>query len=265
MQQEILARLGSFVAALAVLGWLEAARPRRPRVASKARRWTANLGIVAVDTLAVRLLVPLLPVALAALCQEKGLGLLPLLGLTGVGGLVLTLLVLDLAIYYQHRAFHHFRLLWRLHRMHHADLDLDVTSALRFHPGEILLSVVYKLALVALLGPAPLAVLIFEVGLNVCAMFNHANVALPLALDRAVRLALVTPDMHRVHHSTDMREANTNFGFNFPWWDRLLGTYKAQPDKGHENMVIGLNIFREPKFMDLWWMLAQPFLSGRNS
>ncbi len=260
MDGEIGIRVGSFVLALAVLGWAEARWPRRARVAGKPRRWAGNLSMVLLDSLAARLLVPVLPVALAAGLAGRGWGLLPALGLAGPAWDVAAVLALDLAIYWQHRAFHAFRPLWRLHRMHHADLDLDVTTALRFHPGEILLSMGWKLALVALFGPSPLAVLLFEVQLNVCAMFNHANLGLPLALDRGLRLVLVTPDMHRVHHSTDLREANTNFGFSLPWWDRMFGTYKAQPDRGHQAMSIGLNIFRDPKYMDVWWMLAQPFL-----
>jgi sterol desaturase/sphingolipid hydroxylase (fatty acid hydroxylase superfamily) len=171
-----------------------------------------------------------------------------------------SLLALDLLIYGQHVAFHRLRPLWRIHRMHHADLDIDASTGVRFHPVEIFMSALLKLAAVAALGPPAVAVLAFEIVLNGLALFNHANVRIPLQLDRALRLVIVTPDMHRVHHSTDMREANTNYGFNLAVWDRLFRTYKAQPDLGHTGMHIGLNIFRGAEFARLGRMLTIPFL-----
>jgi sterol desaturase/sphingolipid hydroxylase (fatty acid hydroxylase superfamily) len=174
-------------------------------------------------------------------------------------------IVLDLVIYLQHVLFHAVPALWRLHRMHHADLDFDVTTGARFHPIEIVLSMVIKLAAVVSLGAPAIAVLVFEVLLNATAMFNHGNIRLPLGFDRVLRLLVVTPDMHRVHHSTVTSETNSNFGFNLPWWDRLLGTYRAQPVAGHEDMTIGIALFREPQDLRLDRMLVQPFRAGPGS
>jgi sterol desaturase/sphingolipid hydroxylase (fatty acid hydroxylase superfamily) len=218
-----------------------------------------NLGVVAVAAALARLIFLVAPMALAALLRDKGLGLLPLTGLPPVLECVAAFLALDLAMYAQHRVFHAWRPLWRLHRMHHADTFFDFSTGVRFHPLEMLISMAFKLALVALLAPPPLAVLAFEIVLNSAAMFNHANLFLPLALDRVLRRVLVTPDMHRVHHSTDGREMNRNFGFNLPWWDRLFKTYQDQPAGGHETMPLGLHIFREARYRSLFRMLAMPF------
>jgi sterol desaturase/sphingolipid hydroxylase (fatty acid hydroxylase superfamily) len=198
-------------------------------------------------------------VGLALLGEARGWGLLNTLALPDWLSLALAVLLLDLVIYLQHVMFHAVPALWRLHRMHHADLDLDVTTGARFHPIEILLSMGLKLAAVAALGAPALAVLVFEVLLNATAMFNHANLKIPVALDRVLRWVIVTPDMHRVHHSVVPRETNSNFGFNLPWWDRLLGTYRAQPAAGHEAMTIGLEAFRAPRDLRLDRMLVQPF------
>ena len=200
---------------------------------------------MAFNTVVVRLLVPLAPVALALLAAERGWGLLNLVALPFWFEVALSVIVLDFVIYLQHVMFHAVPALWRLHRMHHADLDFDVTTGSRFHPVEILLSVLLKMAAVVVIGPPAAAVLIFEVLLNGTSMFNHGNVRLPVSLDRVLRWFVVTPDMHRVHHSDIPAETNSNFGFNLPWWDRLFGTYRAQPALGHENMTIGLDTFRE--------------------
>lgn len=261
MSQESIIRLISFLGVLTLMMALEALFPRRPRSFSRFRRWPSNLGIVILDTLVVRLIfATILPVTLAAWCEQHGFGLLQILGLPTWGQIALGVILLDLAIYGQHVAFHLWRPLWMLHRMHHADLDFDCTTALRFHPLEILISVVWKLALVLALGVPAAGVVLFEVLLNACALFNHSNLYLPLRLDSIVRLAMVTPDMHRVHHSTDMNEANSNYGFNFPWWDRIFGTYISQPAQGHETMPIGLSILRNPKYLNLHWLLAVPFI-----
>ncbi len=256
-------RLSAFLGALVILAVAERVFPRRARRANWLVRWPSNLGIVVVSQFLVRLLMPLVPVALAALARERGWGLFNVVDLPGWLAFLAAVLLQDMAIYWQHVAFHRVRQLWLFHRMHHTDLDIDVTTALRFHPVEILASVVWKLVVVLALGPSPAAVLVFEILLNGCAMFNHANLALPLGLDRYLRLLVVTPDMHRVHHSTDMREANSNYGFNFPWWDRLFRTYIPQPKAGHTEMPIGLNIFRDPKYLWLHWLLAIPFVKGR--
>jgi sterol desaturase/sphingolipid hydroxylase (fatty acid hydroxylase superfamily) len=195
---------------------------------------------------------------MAFLAESKGWGLFNILPLPAWLAIPPAVLLLDLTIYGQHVAFHAVPLLWRLHRTHHADLEFDVTTGLRFHPGEILLSMAIKLAAVAVLGAPPLAVLIFEILLNATSLFNHGNVRLPLGLDRLLRLIVVTPDMHRVHHSIDRPETNSNFGFNLPWWDRLFGTYRAQPALGHERMTIGIDKFRDPRELRLDRMLWQP-------
>jgi sterol desaturase/sphingolipid hydroxylase (fatty acid hydroxylase superfamily) len=260
MTTETLLRLGSFLAILAVMGTAETLRPRRELSTGKGGRWFANLSVAVLASILTRALVPLLPAGVAAYCRAHGIGLLHLAPPPPAVAWIVSVLALDMAIYWQHVLFHRQRLLWRVHRMHHADLDIDASTGIRFHPIEIVLSMLFKLGVVLVLGPPAGAVILFEILLNGCAMFNHANVRIPLGADRVLRLFLVTPDQHRVHHSTDMREANMNFGFNFPWWDRLFRTYKAQPDLGHEGMRIGLNIFRGREYRRLGRMLAIPFL-----
>ncbi|WP_375054987.1 sterol desaturase family protein [Zobellella sp. DQSA1] len=258
-EYEPLVRLGLFIGVLlAMMGW-ELAAPRRRPQCPRRRRWPHNLALVALNTLLVRLWFPLAAVGAALVAAERGWGLLNQLSLPGWFGLLLSLLALDFIIYLQHRLFHAVPLLWRLHRLHHADLEFDVTTGLRFHPLEILLSMLIKLLAVVLLGTPALAVLIFEVLLNISSMFNHGNVRLPARLDRRLRLLVVTPDMHRVHHSILRRETDSNFGFNLPWWDRLFGTYRAQPAAGHAGMIIGLEEFRDPGELRLDRMLLQPF------
>ena len=243
---------------LATMAVWEVAAPRRRQEIPRLLRWTNNLGVVVVDTLLVRLTFPILAVGMALLASERSWGLLNIFAVPNWLAFLVSLLVLDLTIYLQHVMFHAVPALWRLHRMHHADLEFDVTTGLRFHPIEILLSMGIKLAQVVILGPPAVAVLVFEVILNATAMFNHSNIRIPLALDRILRLIVVTPDMHRVHHSIHPSETNSNFGFNLPWWDRVLGTYRAQPREGHAGMIIGIEQFRTPR--DLWLdrMLIQP-------
>ena len=260
MNTETLLRLGSFLTILAAMGTVETLWPRRRLSTGKGRRWFSNLSVAFLASVLTRVLIPLLPAAVAAYCAAHGIGLLHIVPMPPVVAWVGSVLVLDMAIYWQHVLFHRQRLLWRVHRMHHADLDIDASTGIRFHPVEIALSMLIKLAVVLILGPPAGAVILFEIVLNGCAMFNHANVRIPLKADRILRLFLVTPDQHRVHHSTDMREANMNFGFSFPWWDRMFRTYKAQPDLGHKGMRIGLNIFRDSEFGKLTRMLAIPFL-----
>jgi sterol desaturase/sphingolipid hydroxylase (fatty acid hydroxylase superfamily) len=222
-------------------------------------RWPSNLAVVALDTVLVRLLYPIGAVALAMLAEAKGIGLLNAYAVPAWIAIPLAVIVLDFAIYLQHVLFHAVPVLWRLHRMHHADLEFDVTTGARFHPIEILMSMALKLAIVAALGAPAAAVLIFEVLLNATAMFNHSNVRIPAALDSALRWLLVTPDMHRIHHSVVVGETNSNFGFNLTWWDRMLGTYREQPAAGHEAMTIGIEQFRDPAEQRLDRMLTQPF------
>jgi sterol desaturase/sphingolipid hydroxylase (fatty acid hydroxylase superfamily) len=258
MANEPLIRFGVFAGVLALMAVWEAVVPRRRREVPRLLRWTNNLAVVVLDTLLVRLAFPAAAVGVAMAAEAQGWGLLPLLDLPFWMSVLVAVVVLDLAIYLQHVMFHAVPSLWRLHRMHHADTEIDVTTGLRFHPVEILLSMVIKLAVVAALGPPAIAVLIFEVILNATAMFSHSNVKLPGRADRALRMVIVTPDMHRVHHSVDPRETDTNFGFNLSVWDRLMGTYLAQPAKGHEGMTIGLSRFRSRRDAWLDRMLLQP-------
>ncbi len=255
-------RLSFFVGVFVAVALWEAAAPRRKRGLSRWRRWPSNLGIVALNTVVVRILFPVAAVAMAVNASSSGWGLFNLVELPLWVEALLAVIILDAAIYLQHVMFHAVPVLWRLHRMHHADLDYDVTTGARFHPIEIIISMLIKLAVVAVLGASPVAVIIFEVLLNATAMFNHGNIRLPLAFDAVLRLLIVTPDMHRVHHSVIAAEANSNFGFNLPWWDRLMGTYRPQPEAGHDGMTIGINSFRDPVEQRLDKMLLQPFKDG---
>lgn len=253
-------RLAAFIGVFVVMATWEAAAPRRLRLHTRLLRWSANLGLVAFNTLLLRLLFPFAGVAFAALAAQRGWGLLNNLELPGWLALVLAVAAMDFAIWLQHVMVHAVPVLWRLHQVHHADPDYDVTTGARFHPLEILLSMAIKFAVIAVLGAPPAAVLVFEVLLNATAMFNHANVRLPAALDPALRLLLVTPDMHRVHHSTDHVEANSNFGFNLSLWDRLFGTYRPQSRLPQESMPIGVTgLTGDPRCVSLPGMLAIPF------
>ena len=253
-------RLAAFGGVFAAMAIWEFIGPRREQTIGRGWRWPSNLGVVAVNTLLVRILFPITAVGLALLAEARGFGLFNAVALPTWVAVVASVVILDFAIYLQHVLFHAVPALWRLHRMHHADLEFDVSTGLRFHPVEILLSMVIKFAVVAALGAPALAVLIFEVLLNATSMFNHGNVRIPLGLDRVLRWLVVTPDMHRVHHSILSRETNSNFGFNLPWWDRLFGTYRAQPAAGHEAMTIGIEQFRDPRELGLDRMLVQPFV-----
>lgn len=259
LTHEAVIRSTAFVAVLAVLALAEAAAPRRARRLPRLGRWTNNLLLLVVDSAAVRLLVPLLAVGAALAAARHGWGLFHQAGLPGWLAVPLAILLLDLVIYVQHRVFHAVPLLWRLHMVHHADPDIDVTTGGRFHPLEILLSMLIKMAAVVVLGAPAAAVLLFEVLLNATSMFNHANLALPPLVDRTLRTVLVTPDMHRVHHSVRREETNSNFGFNVPWWDRLFGSYRDQPQDGHAGMTIGLSQFQSTPRQGLVWMLLLPF------
>jgi sterol desaturase/sphingolipid hydroxylase (fatty acid hydroxylase superfamily) len=258
LANEPLIRMAFFLGILVAMAIWEVAAPRRRREIPRLIRWSNNLGVVVIDTILVRLTFPIVAVGLAVTAEAQGWGLFNIFDVPFWLAFFLSVLALDLAIYLQHVMFHAVPALWRLHRMHHADLEFDVSTGLRFHPVEILLSMGIKLAVVAALGPPALAVLVFEVLLNATSMFNHSNIRIPVAIDRVLRLVVVTPDMHRVHHSIIPHETNSNFGFNLPWWDRLLGTYRPQPREGHESMTIGIEQFRTTR--DLWLdrMLIQP-------
>ncbi|WP_417793183.1 sterol desaturase family protein [Terasakiella pusilla] len=256
-------RLSVFAGLFLVMAVLEAIKPRRKRSFTRRQRWFSNLGILFVGALFARFLLPWVPVSVALYAQRQGIGLLNLIDIPDIMGLVGGVLLLDFLIYVQHVVMHKVPLLWRLHRLHHADLDYDVTTGVRFHPIEIILSLLYKMGLVLALGVDPVSVVIFEVILNGMAMFNHANFKLPLGLDRWLRWGVVTPDMHRVHHSSTQAETDSNYGFNISLWDRLCRTYVDQPAKGHDNMEIGLDDFRNPSNLRLDQMLLQPFKKAK--
>jgi sterol desaturase/sphingolipid hydroxylase (fatty acid hydroxylase superfamily) len=259
LEYEPYLRLTAFGGVFAVMAIWELAGPRRSQTSGRGWRWPNNLGLVVVDTLLVRILFPTAAVGVALVAEARGAGLFNVLPFPAWIDVVASVILLDLAIYLQHVLFHAVPILWRLHRMHHADLEIDVSTGLRFHPIEILLSMVVKLALVIALGAPALSVLIFEVLLNATSMFNHSNIYIPESVDGIIRSFIVTPDMHRVHHSIQARETNSNFGFNLSWWDRLFGTYRAQPAAGHEGMTIGIEQFRDPRELRLDRMLLQPF------
>jgi len=257
-------RLGVFLLVLVTMASWEAVAPRRQREISRRIRWISNFGIVVLDTILLRLIFPFAAVGLALFLEEREAGLFNFIDVPIWLAVTVSLLALDLAIYIQHVIFHAVPVLWRFHRMHHADLEFDVSTGLRFHPVEIILSMAIKFVVVAALGPPVVAVLIFELTLNATAMFNHSNVRIPAPIDSLLRLVVVTPDMHRVHHSVLLKETNSNFGFNLPWWDRLFGTYISQPKEGHDEMTIGIEQFRTRR--DLWLdrMLTQPFVGPQS-
>jgi len=259
LNYEPITRFVFFFGILAIMVIWEMLAPRRHLVTSMRIRWYSNLSLVVIDTMALRLLLPVQAVGVALFVGKHGWGILNSIMLPPWMVVAFGVLGLDLVIYLQHAMFHTLPTFWRLHRVHHTDLDFDVTTGVRFHPIEILLSMGIKMAAVMVLGVSAVAVVIFEIILNATSMFNHGNVRLPRPIDRILRLFVVTPEMHRVHHSVIIQEYNSNFGFNFPWWDRLLGTYRDQPAKGHEGMTIGLAQFRDSRTLTLPWLLVLPF------
>jgi len=262
LSDEAIIRLICFGGVLFLMALWEALAPRRRLTQRRAVRWSSNLGLVVLNTVAARLVAPLGAVGVAVLAAEHGWGLFHLVAVPDWLAVVLAVVALDLAVYGQHVMFHAVPWLWRLHLVHHADLDFDTTTGIRFHTIEIVLSLGIKAGVVLLLGAPAVAVVIFEVLLNATSLFNHGNVRLPGWLERPLRLFVVTPEMHRVHHSDRPVETNSNFGFNLPWWDFLFGTYRAQPAAGHEGMTIGLEYVRdERKAERLHWMLALPFIT----
>jgi sterol desaturase/sphingolipid hydroxylase (fatty acid hydroxylase superfamily) len=262
---EIAIRLAFFFGVFAVMAVWERLAPRRVPTLSRTLRWSNNLGLVVLNTVLLRLLFPAAAVGMAAFAAQQGWGLLNYLALPFWPAVVIAVVALDFVIWLQHVMVHAIPVLWRLHRVHHADPDYDLTTGARFHPLEIILSMLIKFAAIAVLGPPVVAVLVFEVLLNATAMFNHGNVRLPARVDRVLRWLVVTPDMHRVHHSVEDDETNSNFGFNLPWWDRLFGTYRDQPRGGHQGMRIGIRGYNQPR--DVCWLpglLLLPF-RGRIS
>lgn len=262
LEYELQIRLGFFFGIFALVAATEILTPRRKLLASKSVRWINNLGLVFLNSLVLRLLFPAAAVGVAAFAQTNGWGLLNYYDLPFILAVIISVIAMDMVIYLQHVMVHSIPALWRLHMVHHVDPDYDVTTGARFHTLEIILSMLIKFATIIVLGPPVAAVVIFEVLLNATAMFNHGNIKLPGSVDQILRLFVVTPDMHRVHHSVIPEETNSNFGFNLPWWDRIFGTYKAQPEAGHQGMDIGIQGFRQPKQISwLPGMLALPFVA----
>ena len=264
MEHEIYWRLGVFIAILIVIAFWETIKPRRSWHLSRGFRWANHVTLSVVNTLVVRILIPITVASFALVLEERGFGLLNWLSLPGWLAILCGVLLLDLAIYTQHYLFHQIDFFWRFHRMHHTDLDFDVTTGVRFHPIEIVISMFIKFTVVGLIGPPALAVIVFEILLNATSMFNHGNIRMPLAVDRVLRKVIVTPDMHRVHHSVIRRETDSNYGFNLSWWDRIFGTYRAQPEAGHLQMTIGLPIFRDDVENRLDRLIIQPFRNIEN-
>ena len=258
-------RMGAFMGIFALMAAWEVISPRRTNVTSKSARWVNNLALLVLNSVALRVALPVAVTELALHANEQGWGILQQIALPESLGVLVGFVLLDLAIYFQHMLFHAVPALWRVHRVHHADLDFDVTTGTRFHPIEIFLSMAIKFAVIMALGPPALAVLLFEVVLNAAAMFNHANVRVPLPIDRVARWFIVTPDMHRIHHSVLPHETNSNFGFNLSAWDQVFGTYRAQPSMGHVGMTIGLMGYRDPRQVDrLPGMLCLPFINSND-
>ncbi len=266
IDHELTIRLGVFFGIFLLVALWEVATPKRILTIPKLTRWINNLGIVFLNSIILRLLFPAAAVGVAVFTTQQGWGLLHLFSIHPLAAVLVSVVALDFIIYLQHVLVHAVPALWRLHRVHHADLDYDVTTGARFHPLEIILSMLIKFATIVVLGPPLLAVIIFEVLLNATAMFNHGNIHLPESVDKWLRWLIVTPDMHRVHHSVEDDEANSNFGFNLPWWDRLFGTYRDQPRGGHQAMVIGIHHYRDPSQVDrLPGMLLLPFVGKISS
>ena len=259
MELEVYWRLGTFLVILIAVATWETVQPKRPWKLTRGSRWANHLVLSLINTLLVRFLIPVTVAAFAFRLESTGFGLLNALVLPTWAAVVAGVLLLDLAIYAQHVIFHKIPFFWRFHRMHHTDLDFDVTTGIRFHPIEILISMLIKFCVVSILGAPALAVILFEILLNATSMFNHGNIRMPSSVDKLLRCFVVTPDMHRVHHSVIRTETDSNFGFNLPWWDRLFGTYRSQPESGHMEMTIGLPIFRDNKENRVDRLVSQPF------
>lgn len=258
IDNEVFVRLGFFFGVFVFMAFWEVIAPRRALKKSKITRWGNNLILTVINSVLVRLIFPATAIGVALVSQERGWGVFNILGISrGIAGIVV-IIILDLTIYTQHVFFHKFGFFWRFHRMHHTDPDIDVTTGARFHPAEIILSMGIKMGMIVVLGGPAWAVLTFEVLLNATSMFNHSNIFMPRRLDKFLRTFVVTPDMHRVHHSVIIKETDSNFGFNLPWWDRLFGTYRDQPASGHMDMTIGLANYRDQKWLTLPWMLFVP-------
>lgn len=257
-------RLGSFLGIFALLTIWEISSPKRELLQLRRFRWFSNIGLIVLSSVLIRFILPTAAVGVALHVEQEQLGFLNLYELPFIVQFIFAFILLDLAIYFQHVMFHALPLFWRFHRVHHSDLDCDITTGLRFHPFEMIISIVFKFLIIASIGAPVLAVVLFEIILNAASMFTHSNIKIPSTIERMVRWFIVTPDMHRIHHSIEENETNSNFGFFISAWDRLLGTYIHVPEKGHVNMQIGLQRFREPKWQNLRWLIYLPFVDKTN-
>jgi sterol desaturase/sphingolipid hydroxylase (fatty acid hydroxylase superfamily) len=265
LQNESTLRLTTFVVVFFAIAIWEWVSPKRKRLTTLATRWVNNLSLMLINTLLIRLFFPMAAVGIALIIKEQQIGLLNLIEIHPVAAVTLSVILLDCAIYWQHRLMHKIPLLWRMHRVHHADPEFDVTTGLRFHPLEIAVSMIYKTLIIVLLGAPFLAVLIFELLLNAGSLFNHGNINLTARIDTVLRWVIVTPDMHRIHHSTDAIESNRNFGFALSWWDHFFGSYQPTPNLAHEAMPIGLDEYRDPKHaVFLSGVLSIPFMTAHK-
>lgn len=263
-QYESMIRLSVFAGVFILMISAETLFPKKQRVLKRMQRWSTNLSLTLISTLLVSLLFPIAAIGLAQYAQDQHWGILNVFNLPLWAHILVSIIALDFAIYVQHVASHKFPIFWRLHKVHHADRDIDATTGIRFHPVEIILSLFYKFAAICVLGPHMLGVFIFEILLNASALFNHANLSLPKSVDKILRIFIVTPDMHRVHHSVILKETNANYGFNLSIWDKIFRTYIAQPRQGHDKMTIGLAQYQSPKPSFILWCLTLPFKKGKQ-
>ena len=263
-EQQATIRLSVFIGVFTLMAVLEVLAPKKERVLPRGKRWLTNWSLVVINSVSMRFLIPVLAVSVAQQIDQSGWGLFNLVVFPFWLECILAIVVLDMLIYWQHVASHHLPILWRVHKVHHADRDIDVTTGARFHPIEIGLSMLYKFACIAILGAPALAVFIFEVLLNASAMFNHSNMRLAKGFDALMRKFIVTPDMHRVHHSIIVPETNSNYGFFLSAWDRLFSSYTDQPQKGHADMIIGLEEHQDEQPASVLWSLKAPFIKPLN-
>lgn len=263
-ENEAYIRLGSFLGLFALLTFWELSSPKRGLLELRRFRWISNIGLIVISSILVRFILPTAAVGVALVVEQNNLGFLNYFDLSFASRFVLAFILMDLSIYFQHVMFHALPLFWRFHRVHHSDLDCDISTGLRFHPFEIVISIIFKFIVIAAVGVPVITVVIFEVILNAASMFTHSNIKMPSSFERLLRWFIVTPDMHRIHHSIKENETNSNFGFFISLWDRLLGTYTAEPEGGHAKMVIGLSNFREPKWQNLRWLIYLPFVTQVN-
>lgn len=260
LQHEGMIYAGCYTASIAIVALWEGIRPRRALEQPMGLRWSSNIMVTLLDLVLVRLTFPLIGIAFAIYAAEKGWGILPLIQLPTLVTALLALILLDLGTYIQHYLLHR-PLLWRIHLMHHSDLDYDFSTGLRFHPIEAIFTTLFELLLIVIIGPTAAIYLLYKLIHTIMAAFGHGNIHLPATVDRQLRKVIVTPDIHRIHHSATAGETNSNFGGVTPWWDRLFGTYIDQPSLGHSGMIVGLPHFRDHKHLYLPWMLAQPFIN----